>query len=354
MFVNLIAPVNQLGYGVTGFNVLKGLHDAGHTVAYFPIGEPKWADGHKNIIEQAMKNAVRYDKDAPCIRIWHQHQLDKFVGSGERIGWPIFELDTFTEDEMHQLNSVDRLFVCSEWAKDVLIKNGAKVPINVIPLGVDTELFFEDEAAEKTKPYWTKDTTVFINVGKWEVRKGHKELCDAFSKAFTPQDNVELWMLNKNDFIGPRGNEQWKRLYISSPMGQKIKHLKRQPTQAGLREIFNHADVGVFPSHAEGWNLEILELMACGARIVATNYSGHTEFVNKDNALLIEPTGMESAQDGVWFHGQGNWSTFNVDDLVDAMRAAHDERQSGTTVDTRSTVERFTWKNTVKSIEKAL
>ena len=36
--INLSCPINQLGYGVTGLNLAKSLHDLKHSVALFVIG----------------------------------------------------------------------------------------------------------------------------------------------------------------------------------------------------------------------------------------------------------------------------------------------------------------------------
>jgi len=363
MFVNLVAPINPLGYGVVGYNVLKHLSEAGHSVSYWPIGQkPVWENDPRaiQIIKEAAESAAHYNSEAPSIRIWHQNQLDMFPGSGPRIGWPIFELDKFDERELHHLSNVDMLFVCSKWGKEVLerdVEINRDIPVHVIPLGVDLDVFYRDEVSRKNRPYWTLDSTIFINVGKWEKRKGHEELLAAFNIAFKPTDNVELWMVNENPFIG-KGNQDWKRRYISSDMGKRIKILPRVNTQAELRGLFSQVDFGVFPSHAEGWNLEILELMACGVPSIATNYSGHTEFLDSTNALLIEPTGMEDAQDGIWFHGQGQWCSFDVDTLIEAMRIAHDLKQSNKIDEgfpgLNPTVSKYTWKNTIKEIEKVL
>ena len=67
-------------------------------------------------------------------------------------------------------------------------------------------------------------------------------------------------------------------------------------------------DVGVFPVRAEGWNLELLELLSCGKHVITTDYSGHTEFINNSNSRIIEIDKLETAQDGVWFHGTGEWA----------------------------------------------
>jgi len=351
MFINLVAPINPLGYGVVGFNILKFLTKAGHNVSYFPLGQPEWTNDAAELIQAAIKNSEFFNAEAPSLRIWHQHDMAMFPGGGERIGWPIFELDTFNEKELHHLSSVDRIFVCSHWAKDI-VESAIDKPVDVVPLGVDTSVFHIDEAARKKRPYHTKNSTIFLNVGKWEVRKGHKELLEAFNKAFTPDDEVELWMLNHNPFIGAE-NEQWKRDYISSPMGSKIKILPRMATQHDLCSIYNQVDCGVFPSHAEGWNLEALEVMACGGRVIATDYSGHTEFLSQENSLLLDVTGMEKADDGRWFHGVGNWATFSIDQLVEHMRTVHADRQSGCTIEVPS-VAKFTWEQTVGLLEEIL
>ena len=68
------------------------------------------------------------------------------------------------------------------------------------------------------------------------------------------------------------------------------------------------ADCGIFPSRAEGWNLDMLEMMALNKSIITTNYSAHTEFCNKDNSFLIDISETEPANDGKWFFGQGNWA----------------------------------------------
>lgn len=363
MYLNLLAPINSLGYGVVGFNILKALHDAGHRVSLFPISPLRDDDvrgyvKHIDTIKAGLKNAQTYEH-APSIRIWHTHELDKFVGTGERIGWPIFELDKFTDQELHQMRRVDRLFVCSKWAKDVVHKYLPDLRIDVIPLGVDLDVFKIDNEARATRPYWTTDTTIFLNVGKWEKRKGHEELLEAFNKAFTEDDDVELWMMNDNPFIGNKGNLDWRFKYLSSPLGSKIKMIDRKETQDDMRVLFNQVDFGVFPSHAEGWNLEILEMMACGKPCIATNYSGHTEFLDESNSLLVETNGLVPAHDGIWFHGQGQWASFEVSALVEQMKRAHRMKlnqcgQADLALNAIKTAKNFTWTNSARKIAEVL
>lgn len=352
-----MAPVNQLGYGVVGYNILKNLVMGGNIVCFFPIGPSTW-DGDeksKEIIQGTVNNSQFLDFSAPSVKIWHQHDMALFPGRGLRAGWPIFELNRFKDQELLHLRSLDRIIVCSEWAARVVKDNGINIPTYVVPLGVDRSLFYSDEAVRNNRPYYNKDKTIFLNVGKWEVRKGHNELLDAFNKAFNEADNVELWMMNENFFIGIE-NEIWKQRYLASKLGSKIRLKPRVKTHHELRELYNRVDCGVFPSHAEGWNLEPLEMMSCGTPVIATNYSGHTAYLNVSNSFLINPIGMEIAQDGKWFKGEGEWCKFSVDDLAEQMRNFHLNKQKGNlpTLPLIETAEKFTWKNSVEALLEAV
>jgi len=357
--VNLVAPINQLGYGVVGCNVLKSLSKSGRNVALWALGsEVRWPGDNEfhALVEKTLKNAQFYNKDAPSLRIWHQFELDMFPGRGRRIAWPIFELNKFNDRELHHLKNVDHIVVCSDWAKTVIEENNINVPVTVAPLGVDPELFHFNQQEKDSRAYWLKDTTVFINVGKWEKRKGHDELLAAFNAAFEPGDDVELWMINENPFIGNE-NIAWKKKYANSKMGAHIKFFPRFEGHHQMRKIFAHVDCGVFPSHAEGWNLEIPELMACGAHIIATDYSGHSQFLTDNNSFKLSVTGMEKAEDGKWFHGQGDWCMFDMDQLIEAMREVHECKSDGTLAVNEPgilTAKELSWDNTTRCLEAAL
>ena len=115
--LNVVSPINQLGYGVAGLNICKEL-DRISPVSLFPISQPTVTSQEDfDIIQDMIRNSKKPDFDAPCLRIWHQHDMSQFVGRGEKIGFPIFELDSFNEIEKHHLSWLDKIFVCSNWAK---------------------------------------------------------------------------------------------------------------------------------------------------------------------------------------------------------------------------------------------
>lgn len=357
MDINWLGPIGQMGYGIASYNIFRELMLLGNKVALFPIGNGSWpmSEESNRLIKLGLENKNLFNSKAPSIRMWHQFEMDMFAGH-PRIGFPIFELDKFSDKEKHHLNSLDMIFVCSDWAKKIIEDNGIVVPTFVVPLGVDTSKFVYNENGKSNRQYWNKDSTIFMNAGKWEIRKGHDELCAAFNAAFSPEDNVELWMMNDNPFIGME-NFEWRKKFSLSKMGKSVKFFDRIDDHYEMQKLYEQIDCMVLPAKAEGWNLEGLEAMACGAHVIATNYSGHTEYMNKENARLLDITGKELAQDGKWFYGQGAWATFDVGQLVDEMRKIHEEKQSGKLSYNKNGVEtasKFSWKNSANKILEIL
>ena len=341
--INLMTPINQLGYGVAGLNILKGLQKHVN-VALHMIGQPQVTNqADADAVTEGLRIAQFFDSDAPCVKIWHQNQMAERIGSGKFIGFPIFELDTFNDLERHHLSSCDELMVCSEWAREVVIKNMIKRSTSVIPLGVDSEIF-------KPSPVKNDDKIIFFNCGKWEVRKGHDILIKAFEKIADKHENVELWMMCENPFNSQKEESTWHQLY-NHP---KVKIIPRAETQQDVYNIMSQVDCGVFPSRGEGWNLELLEMMACGKHVIATNYSAHTEFCTQENCNLIPISNEEPAFDGKWFFNQGNWAKVNVEDLQSVMDKFIANYQGSINQAGVDTASEFNWNNSSEKILQCL
>lgn len=353
--INIIAPINPLGYGVAGWNITKGLSKI-TDVALWPIGQIQLTNQQEaDMINPLLQNSIMFDVNAPCLKIWHQHDMAQFVGRGERVGFPIFELDEFNDMEKHNLHSLDRIFVCSQWAKNVVLDN-VKIPhnkVHVIPLGVNSDLFQPSESKSKK--------TVFFNCGKWEIRKGHDVLVDIFNKSFNEEDDVELWMMTTNPFLSPEEDQQWKKLYLNSKLADKIKFIDRVATHEEVYNIMSRTDCGIFPSRAEGWNLELLEMLSCGKKVITTNYSAHSEFCSDANSYLVDIENIELAYDGKWFNGKcGSWakiSNTEIDLFVDYMKNVHKLKQDNELTTNHEgviTAKSFSWESSSSEIKEIL
>lgn len=322
--VNFIAPFCRTGYGITGAYLLQSMIQLDADVTFFPLGHVDRSILPFPALDAAMAAQDRFRASAASVRLAQQFDLALHVGNGPRIGFPIFELDRFDRRSLHHLASQDRLLVCSEWARGVLLQNGIwKTPVDIVPLGVDRTLFHEK------LPAGTATDTQFLSVGKLEPRKGQLELLRAFESAFVPGDPVRLTLICANPFLSEKEMEALCKPFRSSRMARRITLVtKSYATQTEVARAMALSDCGVFVSKAEGWNLEALEMLSCGRQVIATNYSAHTEFLNASNARLIEIDGVEPAsagQPGAW----AAWNQRQHDALVEQLRAIHDQRRSG-------------------------
>jgi len=66
-----------------------------------------------------------------------------------------------------------------------------------------------------------------------------------------------------------------------------------------LRKHYQSADVFVFPSFFEGFALVLLESMACGLPVVASDASGATDIIDEQTGKLLPPGDVEAWTDGL-------------------------------------------------------
>ena len=345
MRLNLSTPVSDLGYGAVGFNLLKAFDAIGAEPALFPIGAVSAAafPDHLDLLNRCLKRAESFRHAGPSLRVWHQyptggqfpqHGLADSVGRGKRLGLCFAELDRLKSVEVHHLNSLHAVIQPSGWAAGVAEKSGVTVPQTVVPCAVDPEVFWPDELPGG-------DETIFLAAGKWEYRKGHDVLRQAFFRAFGPEDRVRLVMLCENPFLSPAQRDQWHSYYKHHPLGDKVEIIpQRFQTQRQVARLFRQCHCGVFPARAEGFNLEAAELLAMGRHVILTNYSGHTAYAEAAGAVMIPVGDVEPADDGQWFFSQdpawegkpGKWAVLGeaqVNAFASAMRHIHDERLAG-------------------------
>jgi glycosyltransferase involved in cell wall biosynthesis len=310
--LSINCPINGTGYGITSLNIVKSLSKLDLNLSVFPIGSNIEVNSEEDkvLINRLLNNNHTFDYSAPCLKIWHQYDLSLRVGNGHYYVFPFFEIDRLTQKEVHHLNYADYIFTASNWSKQVLLDNGVKKPVYVAPLGVDMSVFSVPNKIRVEKPNYT-----FFHIGKWEHRKSQDILLKAFERAFTEEDNVELWLLPFNPFLTEKENDYWFGLVEQCKLKDKIKIFGRLPTQYHLAEFIFNCDCGVFISRAEGWNNEILESMAMNKPVIATNYSAHTEYCNDKNSYLIHVSETEPANDGKWFNGFGNWAKLGEDEI---------------------------------------
>lgn len=349
--MNLYGPINSLGYGIASFNIFKELSKE-IDVALFPINWPIediYTEEEKLILNRGLGQKTIFDSDAPCLKIWHEYDLALRVGSGPYYVLPFFEISTLDPLRVTHLNSAHVIFAPSQWAKGIILKSIPDAQVQVVPMGVDRTIFYQTFTPQRK--------CVFFNCGKWEKRKGHDILLDAFQLAFSEGEDVELWMMCENPF--PQAKQQVEEFTRKYSSDHRVKLIPRVKTHNEVADIMKHATCGVFPSRAEGWNLELLEMMSMGKPVIATDYSAHTEFCTEQNCRRILIDRLEPANDGVWFDGSSEWAHLGktqMDQLVDHMKNVYRDWKNEKVYNDEGvmTAHKLTWANTASIITETI
>tara|TARA_R110000751_G_scaffold91721_1_gene179833 strand:- start:3480 stop:4541 length:1062 start_codon:yes stop_codon:yes gene_type:complete len=348
--LNVMAPINSLGYGVAAKNTTTFLNKF-FDISLFTIGQPEFESQEEYSSFAKMINGSRssFDSEAPCLKIWHEFDLGIRAGRGELIAYSFFELNKMNDIKKHNLSQCEKVIVASEWAKNVVQEETGHKSVHVAPLGVDHTVFFPTGQIQ--------EKFIIFNCGKWETRKGHDVILEIFRAAFPDNKDVELWMMCQNPVAPPEYNQQWNNHYKQD---FRVNLINRVPDHRQLAQIMNQTSCGLFPSRAEGWNLELLEMMACGKPVITTDYSSHTEFCTDENSIKFKPSKFEDARDGVFFQGgEGEWASLDEikSDMVEALRDLYKQWKVDKKILNHNGVmsaQNFNWLNTAEKVKKAI
>jgi glycosyltransferase involved in cell wall biosynthesis len=121
------------------------------------------------------------------------------------------------------------------------------------------------------------------------------------------------------------------------PPSLRNQNYVRFPSVAKARELYSRSLVWFLGSRSEGFGSPILEAMACGCAVVATDCGGPRDIIaDGENGFLV-PVG-------------------DVDRMADRIQLLLNDRatRERIVVKARQTVQRFTWDNSVDLLERAL
>ena len=190
---------------------------------------------------------------------------------------------------------------------------------------------------------------LILFVGKWETRKGLKILLKAFYEEFILHTNTTI-----NDAPDDKNNGNMKKdedvilvvvtsaYHSSDDFTQKIdsflqsegilspqqsvwddNSLHRIKVLTGIPQVdmpalYSSMNIVAIPSAGEGWGRPHVEAMSCATPVIATNWSGPTEYMTTNNSLPLRVEKMVSAEG---WHGH-NWAQPSIQHLKELLRLA--------------------------------
>lgn len=240
-------------------------------------------------VARLVRRPLAIDFNKPQLGLTQPERLAELAGE-PLIGYTVFEGTEFPAEQSRGLTTPDFLWVPSRWGKRVLVDQGiAAKNIDIIPEGINPEIY--NSSVSPLEEYHEPETFTFLCVGKWEPRKGIKELLQVFSQVFDGREDVRLLLAAENPFHEVEPTEMISRMGL--PARPEIVPVPQLPTAEAMAGLYRCADLFVLFTRAEGWGLPVMEAMACGVPPLVTNYGPMKDYLGKNYSFPVDPKKLE-------------------------------------------------------------
>ena len=194
-----------------------------------------------------------------------------------------------------------RVFSVSSSLRDHALRLGVPVQrTQVVGNGVDLQNFTPlDRAEARSRLALPKEARVLVTVGGLVERKGFHRVIDCLPGLLAAQPNLHYLVVGGPS---PEGDctPMLQARVEALGLTDRVHFLGPLPPQE-LRLPLSAADVFVLASSNEGWANVLLEAMACGLPVVATDVGGNAEVVSRNDLGIVVPFGdgkaLQSALD---------------------------------------------------------
>lgn len=185
-------------------------------------------------------------------------------------------------------NALSHVVTCNSCAvgKDTIARDGIRPKkLALIRNGHDFSRFdpYFPRAAIRNELGLRPDALVIVTVGNLIPYKGHADLLDAMAiLCRTVWRPLRLCIAGRDDGIG----KDLRRKAMDLGLADKVVLLGGR---SDVPRILAAADIFVLPSHEEGSSNALLEAMAMGLPIVATDVGGNAEALERGQFGLLTP-----------------------------------------------------------------
>ena len=262
---------------------------------------------------------------------------------GYNIGYNVWETTEYPKAFFNLIHKYDQFWVPTKWQKENLVNQGyPEKKIKIVPEGIDPEVY-------KPAPKKSCDKFKFLLLGKWEYRKSTEEILSYFSEVFKDYDDVELIASIDNGYTNEKDEAIDKKFESLRLSRRNIKIIHFPKTDEYL-DILKQGDVFISCARGEGWNLPLIEAMACGIPSIYSNWGAQLEFAEgKGLPVKIEKEIPAINHDGS--PSCGNYCEPDWEDFKKVLLFSYKEHKTlkeKALKDSEEIRKTFTWENAAK------
>ena len=200
-------------------------------------------------------------------------EMMEYIKVPKAIQYHVLEGDRIPKSWVKGMNypHVKRVLTPSQYCKTMFEVSGVTTPVQVLPHGVDTSVYYPDKSAASLKPdLYAELSTKYKILGtgaifglKKEDRKGFDYLLAGVGRALKDKDNVCLILKINTRYADMVYKSQgktfdvhnWINGMLPKSFKPEIRIITQNLTEDGMRALYNLADCTIFPSRGEGFGL---------------------------------------------------------------------------------------------------
>ena len=258
------------------------------------------------------------------------------------------------KDWIDGCNQMDLIIATSNFSKDVLLStiydernkttnevtNQYKItkPIEVLFEGVDTKIY--NDTINPEFELDIKEDFAFLFVGHWlkgnigQDRKDVGMLIKCFVEAFKDdKKSPALVLKTSSSSFSIKEREVFIRkiedIVGETPNSPSIYLLFGDLTNKEMNDLYNHKKIKSMISitKGEGFGRPLLEFTMSGKPVIASNWSGHKDFLPEDKSIMIggKLTDVDDSAIDQFIIKGSKWFTANYNEVVEVMKLVKDD-----------------------------
>lgn len=246
------------------------------------------------------------------------------------------------------INRMDKVITTSTFSRDVLLQtvynetdkvtgklikqHKIEKPIEILHEGVDVSVYNKSKSKLKLN---LKEDFNYLFVGHWlrgnigQDRKDVGMLIKCFCEAFKEgEDRPGLILKTSSATFSIKQREHLRKKiteitskYENPP---SVYLLFGQLSDQEMNELYNHPKVKsmVTLTKGEGFGRPLLEFSMSGKPIIASNWSGHKDFLPMDKAIMIggKLTQVDQSASDDFILKDSKWFTANYNEVVEVLK----------------------------------
>ena len=184
-----------------------------------------------------------------------------------------------------------QVIALSDSLKETALKFDPDIEIEVIPNGIETDVFYPDE---KFKPNQSK--TNIITVTRLVERKGVQHILSALAELLKEKhfsEKINLLIVGTGNY-GPQLKSLCKKLNL-----EDVVTFYGFCPRNELPELYKQSNIFVLPSMAESFGIVFAEAMACALPVISTNAGGIPDLIESQHGILVEPDNVQALKDAM-------------------------------------------------------